>query len=730
VTGRAAAALALLASAAAAEPGDPHLSTVPRTAAETARIEAALASPRDFTKPHPFEALPAGAATVRARRDADAFSQPAATLSFAQELEFKVGNGLFRKLWVSAPASTLASDGLGPLYNARACQNCHVKDGRGHAPEGPEDDAVSMLVRIALPGGTGPEIEGWIATRPHPAYGGQVQDFGIAGVPAEARVSVTWEEFEVALSGGETARLRRPDWRLEDAAYGEIGAEAMLSPRLAPPMIGLGLIEAIPAADILAGADPEDADGDGISGRAALLPSLEHDAPMLGRFGWKAGKPTIREQSAAAFSGDMGISSPLRPAASGDCTALQPKCLAAPAGAGEGETEIDAEAFGLVVFYSSNLGVPARRDVGEPEVLRGKRVFHETGCAACHRPAFVTHRLPDEPERSFQLIWPWSDFLLHDMGEDLADGFADPVFDLPLPERGHAAAAHPRRPEAVAFARRPGTFALVIDCAAGREIARLDAPLGRQFYGHGAFSADGARLYTTENDYEAASGVIGIWDAAAGYARIGEVPSGGIGPHDVKRLPDGRLAVANGGIATHPASGRAKLNLATMRPNLAILSAAGVVEAVLTLPEPLRLNSIRHLALRPDGLLAFAMQWKGDEAAAPPLLGLWRAGEPLRLLEAPAPLARRTRGYAGSVAFSGDGARLAFTAPRGGLALVFDAETGRFLDMIEALDICGVAPMGDGFLFTTGEGRLIGGMGAPSVEQLAWDNHLVPMTWS
>lgn len=451
--------LGLAASAAcAAEPGDPHLSPAPRTAAETARIAAILAPPADFSRPQPFEARSAGAATVRARRDADAFSQPSAALSFAQELEFRVGNGFFRKLWVSSPASTQASDGLGPLYNARACQSCHVKDGRGHPPEGPGDDAVSMLVRIGLPGGPAPEIAEWIATRPHPAYGGQIQEFGVAGVPAEARVSVAWEAFDVPLSAGETARLRRPQWRLDGLAYGGTGGDAALSPRVAPPMIGLGLIEAIPAADILAGADPDDADGDGISGRAALVPSAEHGAPMLGRFGWKAGMPTIREQSAAAFSGDMGLSSPLRPSASGDCTARQPECRAAPAGAASGETEIGAEAFDLVVFYSSNLGVPARRDVDDAEVLRGKQVFHETGCAACHRPAFVTHRLPDEPERSFQLIWPWSDFLLHDMGEGLADGFAEgratgrewrtpPLWGLGLSERvsGHDRLLHDGR---------------------------------------------------------------------------------------------------------------------------------------------------------------------------------------------------------------------------------------------------------------------------------------------
>jgi CxxC motif-containing protein (DUF1111 family) len=183
-------------------------------------------------------------------------------------------------------------------------------------------------------------------------------------------------------------------------------------------MIGLGLLEAVPAEDILAGADPEDTDGDGISGRANRVWSDEFRREMLGRFGYKAGQPTIRAQAAAAFAGDLGISTPLHPAGWGDCTAAEVDCRAAPDG---GAPEADTEVLDLVTFYSRNLAVPARRDVDDPEVLAGKRVFHDAGCAACHRPKFVTHRLEDRPEQSFQLIWPYTDMLLHDMGEGLAD---------------------------------------------------------------------------------------------------------------------------------------------------------------------------------------------------------------------------------------------------------------------------------------------------------------------
>ncbi|MEM1345726.1 MAG: di-heme oxidoredictase family protein [Pseudomonadota bacterium] len=397
---------------------DTHLPVVARTEAEAARIAAVLAPPADFSAPEPFEARPGGAATAFERPDRQAFSQPSANMAFEQELDFRVGSALFDKLWVSSPASTKASDGLGPLYNARACLQCHVRNGRGHPPESPDDTAVSMVMRVSLPGGEIGPIPGTFATQRHPRYGGQIHDFSTLGVPAEGRVAVEWEEFEVALSGGETARLRRPAWALAKPAHGALEPEAMLSPRMAPPMIGLGLLEAIPAEDILAKADPEDADGDGISGRVQIVWSREHERPMLGRFGHKAIEPTLREQVSSAFHGDMGLSTPLHLGSHGDCTASQDACLAALHG---GVPEVEAPALEMTLYYSRNLAVPARRGLDDPEVLRGKRVFHESGCASCHTPKHVTHRLDGQPEQSFQLIWPYTDLLLHDMGEGLAD---------------------------------------------------------------------------------------------------------------------------------------------------------------------------------------------------------------------------------------------------------------------------------------------------------------------
>ncbi|WP_370454183.1 di-heme oxidoredictase family protein [Tropicimonas sp. IMCC34011] len=409
-----------------------HLDALHRTPDERARIDQVTAPATSFDAPEPFEANQGGSATVRAREDADAFSQASGNISFERELDFKVGNGLFKKLWVSAPSSTLASDGLGPLFNDRSCQRCHLKDGRGRPPMG-ADRGAGMFLRISVPAADEApmsEIEAFLLsvgpggerTRPDPVYGGQIQDRALPGRKAEGRMGITYEELEIQLSGGEMATLLDPTYTLEDPGYGPPSEAAMLSPRVAPPMIGLGLLEAIPAEEILAHADPEDRDGDGISGRPQIVWSFLEERAMLGRFGLKAGAATIREQAASAFAGDIGISSPLFDTPAGDCTENQPDCLAGPHGGDDARgTEIDAEGMDLVTFYSQNLAVPERRDVDDPQVLRGKEAFYGAGCPSCHIPKHVTARLDGQPEQSFQLIWPYTDLLLHDMGEGLAD---------------------------------------------------------------------------------------------------------------------------------------------------------------------------------------------------------------------------------------------------------------------------------------------------------------------
>jgi hypothetical protein len=306
------------------------------------------------------------------------------------------------------------------------------------------------------------------------------------------------------------------------------------------------------------------------------------------------------------------------------------------------------------------------------------------------------------------------------------------TFRLPLPDRGHAAAAHPERPEAVAFARRPGTFAVVIDCAEGREIVELHAPEDRHFYGHGAFTRDGTLLFTTENAISAGAGRLGVWDASDGYKRIGEVSTGGAGPHEVRLMPDGRrLAVANGGIETDPTSGRAELNIATMVSSLAYVDVeTGEVIDVLGLAPEHRLLSIRHLAAGRDGTLAAALQWQGSELEAPPLLAVHRPGAGALELHAAAPgIQRRTRNYAGSVAITDDSRRAAYTAPRGNMMLIFDLAGDTPPQVVEATDICGLAAAGTGFACSTGEGLFLkrGGTTAPDLrfERVAFDNHLV-----
>lgn len=302
------------------------------------------------------------------------------------------------------------------------------------------------------------------------------------------------------------------------------------------------------------------------------------------------------------------------------------------------------------------------------------------------------------------------------------------LFALPLPTRGHAAAAHPARPLAVAFARRPGSFALVVDCSRGAEIARLTPAEGRQFNGHGTFSADGSMLYTSEVVAETSEGRIGLWDGQT-FARIGEWKSGGIGPHDLRLMQDGSLIVANGGIATDPRD-RAKLNIATMQPNITQLSPGGEVLARADLPD-LRQNSIRHLALGPQGQIAFAMQWEGDPAEVVPLLGLWTPGSTPRLCPAPESDAHRMKGYAGSIACNAAG-NIALTSPKGGVVQIFEAATGAFVVSHAQTDVCGIAPLGrDTFLFSSGTGAVaelsLSGARRLGQTRAQWDNHIVTL---
>jgi CxxC motif-containing protein (DUF1111 family) len=342
----------------------------------------------------------------------NAFSLAARNLDAARKDRFFVGNSLFNNNWVTAPSATTARDGLGPLFNARSCSACHFKDGRGRPPATGEE-LVSMLFRLSVPGAApdgGP--------LPDPIYGGQLSGGSVLGVAAEGRGIVAYTEVRGAYPDGEPYSLLMPSYRVEDWAYGEPGAGLMISPRVAPAMPGMGLLEAIPEADILARADADDVDGDGISGRPNYVYDLRAEAPRLGRFGWKANQPTVEQQVAGAFVGDIGITSPLFPAENGTA----PQQLGSRPGGGE--PEIEEADLADVVAYARTLAVPARRDWQVPDVKKGSELFDALGCAACHVREQRT-AASDIPALSSQTIHPYTDLLLHDMGDSLSDGRPD-----------------------------------------------------------------------------------------------------------------------------------------------------------------------------------------------------------------------------------------------------------------------------------------------------------------
>ncbi|RMO04176.1 putative lipoprotein [Pseudomonas cichorii] len=373
-----------------------------------------------FTQAEPGEALSGGSATV-GKSDQNAFSMPSANLSPVRRLDFSVGNSFFRNPWVIAPSTTTARDGLGPLFNTNACQNCHIKDGRGHPPEPGDSNAVSMLVRLSIPDSAAyAEVIKRNGVVPEPTYGGQLQDMAVPGVAPEGKVRVEYDPLTIRFRDGMTVELRQPTLRITQLGYGPMHPYTHASARIAPPMIGLGLLEAIPETVILANADPDDKNDNGISGRPNWVWDDAQQKVVMGRFGWKAGQPTLNQQNAHAFAGDMGLTTRLKTA--DDCTPAQTDCRNAPNGNGpDGDPEVSDNILRLVEFYTRNLAVPARRNVDDPQVLAGKNLFFKAGCQQCHTPQFTTRADAAEPELANQVIRPYSDLLLHDMGEGLAD---------------------------------------------------------------------------------------------------------------------------------------------------------------------------------------------------------------------------------------------------------------------------------------------------------------------
>jgi CxxC motif-containing protein (DUF1111 family) len=345
----------------------------------------------------------------------NAFAQIAENLLGEQQRPFFSGNSLFNRNWTTAPASTSGLDGLGPTFNARSCSTCHFKDGRGRPPSSENEPMTSMLIRLSVPG-----TDEHGGPKPEPTYGGQLNPLAILGVPGEGDARVVTEAVAGRYDDGTEYELLAPRYELRDLAFGPMAPDTLLSPRAAPQMIGLGLLQAIDEADLLALADPNDADENGISGRPNWVWDVAGESVMLGRFGWKANQPRLEQQNSGAFVGDMGITSPLFPEE--NCTSAQPECLQALPG---GTPEIDRGHVAQVDFYSKYLAVPARRDYTDPTVLQGEALFGQLGCSGCHVTSFKTGVVDDAPALSSQLIHPYTDLLLHDLGDALADGRPD-----------------------------------------------------------------------------------------------------------------------------------------------------------------------------------------------------------------------------------------------------------------------------------------------------------------
>lgn len=368
--------------------------------------------------------LTAAEATVFAT-GRNAFSMPLPTLDDAENARFAVGNSFFRRNWVEAPASTTARDGLGPHFIARSCGGCHVQDGRGAPPDfrkGLSEPPVALLMRLSIPG-TG--AHGGVV--PDPVYGDQLNNAAIQGVQAEGQVQIRYQALRGTFADGTAYTLRKPLYRLTNLAYGPLVPGFMISPRIAPHIAGVGLLDAVSEADILANAAAQAAASGPIKGQPNRVWDDFSQALRVGRFGWKANQASIASQTAGAFLGDMGITSTQHPIEA--CTPAQPDCLAAPRGAQGKAVEIDDRTLSDVIFYQSTLAPAARRNVNDRAVLRGQALFAQAQCSTCHRPSYTTGVAPFPHLSSTKVqglkIWPYTDLLLHDMGPDLADGRAD-----------------------------------------------------------------------------------------------------------------------------------------------------------------------------------------------------------------------------------------------------------------------------------------------------------------
>ena len=353
----------------------------------------------DETRP-----LSGGQATVF-DASSQAFEMPIPTLSASELDRFLAGDTTFEQVFVTPPAEV--NPGAGPVFSHTSCVGCHLRDGRGRGAFGAEPPFVgSMLMRVSLPG-----YSAHGGPAPVPGFGVQLGDRANYGVEPEARVQVSFFETAEKLADGEAVYLKHPVYDIVEP-YQPLPAGVLLSARMAPPVFGRGLLEAISESDILALSDPSDADGDGISGRPNYVHNFRTGRTELGRFGLKANNPDILQQVASAYNEDMGVTSPYFPRES---VWSQPQHDGR-----DDDPEIARETLDITTFYIQTLAVPARRNWDDPQVVRGEILFESTGCAGCHTTTFRTgsHEIPS---LSGQVIHPYTDMLLHDMGEALAD---------------------------------------------------------------------------------------------------------------------------------------------------------------------------------------------------------------------------------------------------------------------------------------------------------------------
>ena len=340
--------------------------------------------------------------------NSQAFSFPAPGLDAAAFARHASGDGHFEAAFVAAPANVNA--GLGPLFNATSCTACHARDGRGRPPAFAGDALGGMLFRISASG-----VDAQGGPKRMPGFGGQLQNRALFGQMAEGSVTIQYRDSVVSLAEGGSVTLRVPTYTLENL-WKPLPEPALISPRVAPPVFGLGLLEAVTDAALLAREDADDRNNDGISGRANYVWDVKAGGLRMGRFGWKSNAPDLLQQSAAAYNNDMGITTPVFPAE--NCEGDRAECAAhAP--------DVDSVTLDEVTFYIRSLAVPAQRDWNEATVRRGEKLFKTAGCAACHVPEMRTGTVAGEPWRSNQTIRPYTDLLLHDMGPGLADSRPD-----------------------------------------------------------------------------------------------------------------------------------------------------------------------------------------------------------------------------------------------------------------------------------------------------------------